>query len=331
MILKKDLKEHRNKGVDSMFSNKPLIVIVGPTATGKTEISIMLAKRLSGAIISADSMQLYKYLNIGSAKPSKEEMSNIQHYMIDEIDPGEEFSVACYKERVYHYMKDIYINKKNPILVGGTGLYVNAIINNIDFFQSSSDPDYRKQLEKCADENGNQYIYDFLISKDPARASQLHPNDRKRVIRALEILNSTGKPIPSARSVFQEQNGPFKLAIIGLYMDRLDIHKRINQRVDTMVASGLLEEVKSLLAMGYARDIPALQGLGYKEMICYLRGECSFDDAVQFIKRDTRRFAKRQMTWFKRDQRISWYNVLQYKNKESLAQKIELHIREKIL
>lgn len=300
---------------------KPLVIIVGPTAVGKTEISIEIAKKIDGEIISADSMQIYKHMNIGSAKPSMKEQDNIPHYLMDEIDPREEFSVAQYQKMAKKYIDKILSQGKLPVIVGGTGLYINSIIYNIDFTATVSNWALRKRLEEEARNYGNEYIHDQLRKIDPDAAQRIHPNNVKRVIRALEVYYEGGERIKD----FQEslvENPDYQYVMIGLIRDRKELYKRINQRVDLMMQQGLIEEVRKLMALGLDIDAISMKGLGYKEIIRYLKGDYSLETAVDILKRDTRRYAKRQITWFKRYDKIQWFDVGIYKEKEALVNDI---------
>ncbi|RBP45604.1 tRNA (adenosine(37)-N6)-dimethylallyltransferase MiaA [Garciella nitratireducens] len=310
---------------------KPLIIIVGPTAVGKTEISIEIAKRLDGEIISADSMQIYKYMNIGTAKPTKEEIQDIPHYLIDEVEPDQEFNVALFQKKAFEYIDIILSKKKLPIIVGGTGLYINSLIYPLNFTESVSDWEYRNKLNKVADEKGNIYLYNLLEKIDPESAKKIHPNNRKRVIRALEVYKKTGKKMSHYKKEMIKKDSPFSFIMIGLNMDRQLLYEKINQRVDIMIEKGLIKEVRDLLNKGYDKNLISMQGLGYKEIIQYLEGRCTLEEAVYIIKRDTRRFAKRQLTWFRRDKRIYWFQVDKYSSKNLLIDKILQKIHSNLL
>ncbi|SHJ54869.1 tRNA dimethylallyltransferase [Geosporobacter subterraneus DSM 17957] len=308
---------------------KPLVVIIGPTAVGKTEISIEIAKKIDGEIISADSMQIYKHMDIGSAKPSMEEQDNIPHYLMDEIDPREEFSVAQYQKMAKEYIDKILSKGKLPVIVGGTGLYINSIIYNIDFTATVSNWDLRKRLEEEARKYGNEYIHDQLRRIDPDAAQRIHPNNVKRVIRALEVYYEGGEKIKD----FQEslvENPDYQYVMIGLIRDRKELYERINLRVDLMMQQGLIEEVKKLMTLGLDIDAISMKGLGYKEVIRYLKGDYSLKTAVDILKRDTRRYAKRQITWFKRYDKIQWFDVGAYGEKEALVNDITNFIEGKL-
>lgn len=283
-------------------------MIVGPTAVGKTNIGLKLSKLLSGEIISADSMQVYKDLNIGTAKITPTEMENIPHHLLDIKEPWETFSVAEFQQLVEE--KIIEIDQRNhlPILLGGTGLYVNSVINNnYNFTPTGETESIRKKYQEVVETLGTESIHRELAQVDPLSAEKIHPNDAKRIIRALEVYYTTGKTISSFAN--HEGSDKYNLDYIGLNMDRKLLYERINHRVDVMLEKGWLEEVQDLLDRGISPDTPALQGLGYKQLIMYLNKEISYEKAVEIIKRDTRRYAKRQVTWFKRDQRIKWVDV----------------------
>lgn len=300
------------KGMIIMDGKENLIVIVGPTAVGKTAVSIDLAKKINGEIISADSMQIYKYMDIGTAKVSKEEMENIPHYMLDIVYPDEDFTVAEYKEKAEYYIHKINMSGKIPIIVGGSGLYLNSIVYELKFTRVETNEEFRKKYNQIADTYGNQYIYDELCKVDPLSAQRINPNDRKRIIRALEIFHETGKPMSYYNKDFRKEVDKYNLAMFGLTMDRRKLYPRINKRVDEMIEKGLIEEVQKLLDMGYTKDLVSMQGIGYKEIIPYLEGKIELDKAIEILKRNTRRFAKRQLTWFRRDNRIEWIDVSQF-------------------
>ncbi len=288
---------------------KNVIIILGPTASGKTSLSIELAKKANGEIISADSMQIYKYMDIGTAKPDEEEQSGIKHYLIDEVNPDEEFSVARFKELALSYIKEIQDRGKLPIIAGGTGLYINSLIYNINFSETISDWELREKLKQEAEEKGNQFLHERLSDVDPAAASKIHVNDLKRIIRALEVYEYTKKPISYHQEVSKSVPPEYNFIIIGLTMDRERLYDRINKRVDLMLEKGLIEEVKKLVSLGYDKNTIAMQGLGYKEILQYIRGEKLLDEVIYILQRDTRHYAKRQMTWFQRIPGVHWVNV----------------------
>ena len=280
-----------------------LLVIGGPTAVGKTDLSIKLAKKLNGEIISADSMQIYKYMDIGSAKVTEDEMDGINHYLIDVINPDVPFSVADFKEHGDKALKDIISKGKLPIISGGTGLYINSLTCNMTFTEAEKDEDYRKYLENLAIEKGNEYIHEMLKECDPISYKEIHPNNRKRVIRALEVFKLTNKPFSSYNAGDDFYNSNYDVYYYVLTMDREKLYERINKRVDIMMEKGLLDECIKLKEMGYTSDIQSMQGIGYKEILYYLEGKISLDEAIDMIKQGSRNYAKRQLTWFRRDTR----------------------------
>ncbi|WP_459476630.1 tRNA (adenosine(37)-N6)-dimethylallyltransferase MiaA [Clostridium saccharoperbutylacetonicum] len=280
-----------------------LLVIGGPTAVGKTELSIKLAQKLNGEIISADSMQIYKYMDIGSAKVTKEEMDGIKHHLIDVIDPDTPFSVADFKEYGEAALNSIILNHKFPIISGGTGLYINSLTCNMTFTEAEKDDDYRKYLEDLATEKGNEYIHEMLKDIDPISYKEIHANNRKRVIRALEVYKLTNKPFSSYNAGSDFYNSDYDVFYYVLTMDRQRLYERINKRVDIMMEKGLLDECIRLKEMGYTSDIQAMQGIGYKELLYHLEGNLSLSEAVDMIKQGSRNYAKRQLTWFRRDKR----------------------------
>ncbi len=285
---------------------KPLIILTGPTAVGKTKASIELAKAINGEIISADSMQVYKHMDIGSAKIRPDEMQGVKHYLIDELEPHEEFHVVRFQEMAKQAMKEIYANNKIPIIVGGTGFYIQALLYDIDFTESNEDAVYRQELELLAKENGSEYIHRLLKEVDPVSAETIHANNVKRVIRALEFYKQTGKKISEHNEQEREKESPYKFCYFVLNDDRAHLYERINLRIDNMLEEGLVDEVKSLKDKGYTRDMVSMQGLGYKEILDYLDGYYTLDEAIYILKRDTRHFAKRQLTWFRRERDVIW-------------------------
>lgn len=313
-----------------MKSKKPLILLVGPTAVGKTNISIELAKTFNGEIISADSMQIYKNMDIGTAKIKKSEMQGIRHYLVDTIYPNENFSVSDFQKKAKQYIELIYSRKKIPLIVGGTGLYVNSIVYNLDFTNAVSNKEIREYYKELINKKGKEYVYEELKMIDEKSAERIHINDTKRIIRALEIYHETGKPMSYYYNKFREPNNNYNLAFIGLNMNRKKLYERINKRVDLMIKEGLVDEVKNLLNQNYSKNLTSLQGLGYKEIIRYLEGEYKLEEAIDILKRDTRRFAKRQLTWFKRDKRIKWINVDDYDDNNKMINYITKYIEEKL-
>lgn len=306
----------------------PLIILTGPTAVGKTDLSIKLSKSLNAEIISADSMQIYKYMDIGSAKVTKEEMDGVVHYMIDEVTPDVPFSVSEFQVRSEKYIEEINKKGKNVLITGGTGLYLNSLIYNMDFAKSNANNEIREKLEQELKENGIDYMHEKLRSLDEEAANRIHKNNTKRVIRAIEVCMSGQKMNDFSKDL--RYNEKYKPIIIVLNRDREVLYQRINKRVDIMLENGLLDEVKKLLEMGYTKDMISMQGIGYKEMIKYLDGEYTYDEAVEIIKRDSRRYAKRQLTWFKRYQDAKWFDLDKYQDVEILKEDIINHI-EKLL
>lgn len=285
---------------------QPLIVLTGPTAVGKTELSIALAKAVDGEIISADSMQVYRYMDIGSAKIKPEEMGGIPHYLVDVLLPDEEFHIVKFQELAKAAMKQIYEKGKIPILVGGTGFYIQAVTRDIDFTQAEQDHSYREHLEALAKEKGSAYLHRMLAQVDPQSARDIHANNVKRVIRALEFYQENQSPISAHNQQERQKETPYNLAYFVLNAPRDLLYKRIDDRVDQMMEEGLLAEVRALKDKGYTRDLVSMQGLGYKELLAYLDGESSLEEAVRILKRDTRHFAKRQLTWFRREPQVCW-------------------------
>lgn len=311
---------------------KPIVVLTGPTAVGKTELSIQLAKVIGGEIISADSMQVYKHMDVGSAKITPEEMNGVRHYLVDELEPFDEFHVVKFQEYAKKYLNEIYAHGKIPIIAGGTGFYIQALLNDIDFTEQESDSAYRKELEALAEEHGNQYLHDRLKEVDPESAEAIHPNNRKRVIRALEFYQETGRKISEHNAKEQMRTSPYNFAYFVLNDERSHLYKRIDARVDKMIEDGLEAEVRRLKEMGCTKDMVAMQGIGYKEMLSYLDGSYSLEEAVYIIKRETRHFAKRQITWFKRERDVIWLNKneFDYKNEAILAYMIKI-LKEKAI
>lgn len=306
----------------------PLIILTGPTAVGKTDLSIKLSKSLNAEIISADSMQIYKYMDIGSAKVTKEEMDGVIHYMIDEVTPDVPFSVSEFQMRSEKYIEEINKKGKNVLITGGTGLYLNSLIYNMDFAKSNANNEIREKLEQELAENGIDYMHEKLRGLDEEAANRIHKNNTKRVIRAIEVCMSGQKMNDFSKDL--RYNEKYKPIIIVLNRDREVLYQRINKRVDIMLENGLLDEVKELLKMGYTKDMISMQGIGYKEMIKYLDGEYTYDEAIEIIKRDSRRYAKRQLTWFKRYQDAKWFDLDKYQDIEILKEDIINHI-EKLL
>ena len=285
---------------------RPLIILAGPTAVGKTAASIRLAKAIGAEIISADSMQVYRHMDIGSAKIRQEEMEGVPHYLIDVLEPEEEFNVVRFQQMAKAAAEEIYAKGKIPLVAGGTGFYIQALLYDIDFTENDGDTSYRRSLEKTSEEKGGEYLHAMLREADPKAAEEIHPHNIKRMIRALEFHHQTGGKISEHNEAEREKSSPYDFAYFVLTDERSRLYERIDRRVDKMMEEGLLEEVRYLKERGVKRGSTAMQGLGYKELYAYLDGECTLEEAVRIIKRDTRHFAKRQLTWFKRERDVIW-------------------------
>ncbi len=292
----------------------PLIILTGPTAVGKTGLSIKLAKALGGEIISADSMQVYRHMDIGSAKITKEEMDGVRHHLIDVLEPTKEFNVVVFQQMAKEALNGIYGRGHIPIVAGGTGFYIQALAYDIDFTENDSDESLRRQLEEMAREKGADYLHQMLKEVDPAAAAQIHANNQKRVIRAIEFYKKTGTRISDHNETQRQKTSPYHLFYYVVNEERHLLYERIDRRVDEMIQKGLVEEVKHLAHMGCTRDMVSMQGLGYKEILDYLDGRYSLEEAIRVMKRDTRHFAKRQITWFKRERDVRWLNLWEFDN-----------------
>lgn len=311
------------------MKQKPLIILTGPTAAGKSALSIQLARSVGGEIISADSMQVYRCMNIGTAKITREEMEEIPHYLIDEIDPDDPFNVVIFQKMAKAAMDKIYANGHIPMIVGGTGFYIQALLKDIDFADNDNDLSYRHQLEEMADNGKADLLFSMLEKEDPAAAAAIHPNNVKKVIRALEFKRQTGQRISDHNRVQAEQTSPYNFAYFVLTLPRQVLYERIEKRVDTMMQGGLVEEVRALRQKGFSRDLVSMQGLGYKEMYAYLEGECSLETAVEEVKKGTRHFAKRQMTWFRREKEVIWLDKTSYSSESALLASMLQILEEK--
>lgn len=285
---------------------KPLIILTGPTAVGKTALSVKLAKVINGSIISADSMQVYRGMDIGSAKVTKEEMGGIKHYLIDVLEPDEEFHVVRFQQMAKKAMAEIYQEGKIPILTGGTGFYIQSVLYDIDFTSQQEDIAYRERLEQLAKKQGNEALHAMLQEVDPVSAEKIHANNVKRVIRALEFYEKTGMPISEHNEKEAAKESPYTFCYFVLNDDRQRLYDRIELRIDQMLEQGLVDEVRKLKEKGYHKEMVSMQGLGYKEILAWLDGEISYEEAVYILKRDTRHFAKRQLTWFRREKDVIW-------------------------
>ena len=309
---------------------KPLVILTGPTAVGKTKASIGLAKAIGGEIISADSMQVYKQMDIGSAKIKPSEMDGIPHYLVDILEPDEEFHVVLFQQMAKQAIQKIYEKGKIPILVGGTGFYIQAVLYDIDFSENEKDTSYREELEKLAQTKGAEYLHDRLQEVDEKSAQDIHANNVKRVIRALEYFHQTGEKISEHNEEQRKKVSPYNFSYFVLNDERAHLYEKINLRVDQMINEGLVREVQSLKEKGYTRDMVSMQGLGYKEMLDYLDNKCSLEEAVEIIKRDTRHFAKRQITWFKRESDVTWIDKKEYDyNEERILKAMLQELKER--
>ncbi len=304
-----------------------LIIVTGPTAVGKTALSVALAKCLCGEIISADSMQVYRHMDIGSAKASEEEMGGVRHHLIDILEPSEEFNVARFKQLAGEAVRDIASRGAVPIVAGGTGFYIQALLYDIDFTQTTEDPAFRREMEEKAGREGPMALHALLREVDPRAADAIHANNVKRVIRALEFNRQTGMRISDHNEAERQKESAFDSYYYVLTTDRPALYERIDRRVDQMIEQGLVGEVERLRAMGCRRDMVSMQGLGYKEILSYLDGEISLDEAARIIKRGTRHFAKRQLTWFKRERAVRWLNLADFGND---LERVAAHVMEEL-
>lgn len=291
------------------MDKRNLVIISGPTSVGKTSLSVKLAKEINGSIVSADSMQVYRSMDIGSAKITKEEMQDVKHYLIDVLEPEEEFNITVFKQFATNDIEMIYKDGKLPIIAGGTGFYIQALLYDIDFDDDASEnTEYRKELIALIKEKGNEFVHNMLKEVDIKSANAIHPNDTKRVIRALEFFKLTGEKISEHNEIQRQNESPYNFVYFVINEDRELLYKNIDKRVDLMIENGLVDEVKKLKERGLTKDNVSMKGLGYKEILAYLDGEISLDEAIYIIKRDTRHFAKRQITWFKRERNVTWIN-----------------------
>jgi tRNA dimethylallyltransferase len=304
------------------MADRKIIVIAGPTACGKTEYAIRVAQHVDGEVVSCDSMQLYKYMSIGSAKPTPEEQAAVRHWLVDEIDPRDEFSVARYRDMAKEAINDIISRGKVPVIAGGTGLYLNSLLYDMDFSDADKDAEFRNTLMEEAELFGPEYVYKKLEAIDPVKASKIHPNNLKKVIRALEGA-SMGKGIADFRDL-NKRTDDYDVLLIGLTRDRAELYDRINKRVDIMVEQGLFEEVRDLLEMGLQEEDISMKGIGYKEIIAYFDGVYPKEDAIEKIKQNTRHLAKRQLTWFRRYEDMHWVNISELGDEGALDEVLAL-------
>lgn len=306
----------------------PLIVLTGPTAVGKTALSVKLAKAVNAEIISADSMQVYRHMDIGSAKVTKEEMDGVCHHLIDVLEPEEEFNVVLFQKLAREAIADIVSRGKLPLLVGGTGFYIQSVLYDIDFTETEENDAFRKELEEFAQKEGAQKLHDRLAAVDQKAAEQIHPNNVKRVIRALEFYEQTGSQISLHNETERQKEPAYRAKYFVLTDDRAKMYERIDRRVDAMVEAGLVEEVRALRNRGLKKDMVSMQGLGYKEILAFLDGEYDLERAVYLIKRDTRHFAKRQLTWFKREKNVIWVDRGQFLDENNILQFLTCQVEE---
>lgn len=312
------------------MEKQPMVILTGPTAVGKTNLSIELAKRINGAIISADSMQVYKYMDIGSAKIMPQEMQGIKHYLIDELLPSDEFNVFIFKKMAKKALEEIYSNDQIPIIVGGTGFYIQALLYDIDFTEQDTDIAYRNKLSEFAAVNGNHALHEMLKNIDPVSYETIHENNVKRVIRALEYYHNCSEPISKHNDSERQKESPYNFAYFVLNDERKRLYGRIDKRVDIMVENGLVEEVKKLKNMGYTSDMVSMKGIGYKEILNSLDGAYDIDEAVEKVKQESRRFAKRQLTWFRREKETIWLEKEEYSYDDNkILSKIKEILEEK--
>ena len=306
-----------------------IVALAGPTAVGKTEFAIKLAEELDGEIVSCDSMQLYKYMDIGSTKPTPEEMRRARHHLVDIIDPREDFSVAQYQKLAKDAISDILSRGRLPIISGGTGLYLNSLLYDMDFSSSPGDFTYRRKLEALAEEKGSGYLHSMLAEQDERAASLIHPNNTKKIIRALERLKK-GEEIVRQFSDIRTETSDYDVILIGLTRNRDQLYDRINKRVDALVEQGLFQEVQKLAALGLTADNISMKGIGYKEIFAYLDGRYTMEDAIDKIKKNTRHYAKKQLTWFRRYGKMEWCNISDFDSDEDAAEEVISWVRKSI-
>ncbi|MBQ3553624.1 MAG: tRNA (adenosine(37)-N6)-dimethylallyltransferase MiaA [Clostridia bacterium] len=308
------------------MKKQKIVVVAGPTGTGKTRLSVALAKQFGGEVISADSMQIYKGLDIGSAKVTPEETEGIPHHLIDILEPDETFSVAQYVQKANEAAEDILERGKLPILCGGTGLYISSFVDNVKFTESQTDFSLRERLMSEAEEKGTEVLWQRLAELDPKAAEAVHPNNVKRVVRALELYESTGLTLSEQNARSKLIESPYEPVMLALTGERELLYERINLRVDRMVAAGLFEEVKALSDSGMTRSMQSMQGIGYKEVLSCFEGECELSECIELIKKNSRNYAKRQLTWFKRDERYQWFDI----SEENFLERAMAYVQERI-
>lgn len=302
----------------------PLIVVAGPTASGKTGLAIDIARKFDGEVVSADSMQIYKYMDIGTAKPTAEERAMCPHHLIDFVEPDEDFSVADYTKLAHEKIADIYARGKLPVMCGGTGLYINSVVNDVEFGEMTADEELREKLAEIGKREGGEKLIEILREFDPVSAERLHPNNMRRVIRAIEFYKLTKIPISEHQEMTKRIESRYDPVMFCIDHDRQILYDRINLRVDLMIKDGLIDEVRRIMDMGYTKELNSMKGIGYKEIMDHLNGECTLDEAIENVKQGSRRYAKRQLTWFRRDERIIMLKP------ETASAEAERIIKEKI-
>ena len=312
-----------------MTMKNTVIAVAGPTAVGKTKFAIEVARRFDGEVVSCDSMQLYKFMNIGSAKPDAEELAQVKHHLVDIIDPRVPFSVAEYQQLAKAAIADVMSRGKVPVISGGTGLYLNSIIYDMDFSSNPGDLTYRKELEKIAEEEGTEAVHRMLQNEDPDAAALIHPNNTKRIIRALERLHDGEGNVRPFSGILKETDD-YEMILVGLTRERQELYDRINARVDILINNGLVDEVKELMAMGLTSDDISMKGIGYKEIIAFLNNEYDLATAVDTVKKNTRHYAKKQLTWYRRYDKINWLNISEFNSDEEAIEELISWLEKRI-
>lgn len=312
-----------------MTMKNKVIAVAGPTAVGKTKFAIEVARRFDGEVVSCDSMQLYKFMNIGSAKPDAEEMAQVKHHLVDIIDPRVPFSVAEYQQLAKAAIADVMSRGKVPVISGGTGLYLNSLIYDMDFSSNPGDLTYRKELEKIAEEEGTEAVHRMLQNEDPDAAALIHPNNTKRIIRALERLHDGEGNVRPFSGILKETDD-YEMILVGLTRERQELYDRINARVDILINNGLVDEVKELMAMGLTSDDISMKGIGYKEIIAFLNNEYDLATAVDTVKKNTRHYAKKQLTWYRRYDKINWLNISEFNSDEEAIEELISWLEKRI-
>lgn len=312
-----------------MTMKNTVIAVAGPTAVGKTKFAIEVARRFDGEVVSCDSMQLYKFMNIGSAKPDAEELAQVKHHLVDIIDPRVPFSVAEYQQLAKAAIADVMSRGKVPVISGGTGLYLNSLIYDMDFSSNPGDLTYRKELEKIAEEEGTEAVHRMLQNEDPDAAALIHPNNTKRIIRALERLHDGEGNVRPFSGILKETDD-YEMILVGLTRERQELYDRINARVDILINNGLVDEVKELMAMGLTSDDISMKGIGYKEIIAFLNNEYDLATAVDTVKKNTRHYAKKQLTWYRRYDKINWLNISEFNSDEEAIEELISWLEKRI-